>query len=74
MKKKLIVLLAVLIMVFSMSFAVYAEESPEGKPTEKEAEKSPKTGGYDVIYALAGVALLAGVFVISRKQLAALKE
>ena len=74
MKKRLIVLLAVLIMVFSMAAPVFAADSPEGKPTEKESGKSPKTGAYDELYALVGVALLTGVFVVSRKQLKALKN
>ncbi len=74
MKKKLFVLLAVLVMIFSLSCTVSAEVSPEGKPTEETGKKSPKTGEYDALYALVGVALLTGVFVVSRKQLQALKN
>ena len=74
MKKALIVLLTVLIMAMSMSMAVTAAPSKHGTPTDETSKKSPKTGGYDELYALVGIALLTGVLVISRKQLAALKK
>ncbi len=74
MKKKLFVLLAVLIMAFSLCSTVMAEPSKEDKPTEETSKKSPKTGEYDALYALVGVTLLTGVFVVSRKQLQALKN
>ncbi len=74
MKKTLIVLLTILVMAMSFSATAFAKKSPTPEPTEEESKKSPKTGGYDELYALVGIALLTGVLVISRKQLAALKK
>lgn len=74
MKKRVMVMMCTLMMVFGMTQPVMAKVSPEGsKITTDVADKpvtAPKTGeGNAVYYALAAAAVLSGTAVISRKRL-----
>lgn len=78
MKKKLMVLLCAMTLVFGMTVNTMAADSPTGKKdtttsTNKPAT-APKTGESDMlIYGLAGALLLSGTAVVSRKRLEALR-
>lgn len=74
MKKRLMVVMCSLMMVFGMSQNVMAKVSPTGnKITTETADKTPtapKTGeGNAAIYALAAALMFSGTAVISRKRL-----
>lgn len=75
MKKRLMVMMCSLMMVFGMSQCVMADVSPEGEKitteTEDKTSTAPKTGEGDmVIYTIAAAAVLSGTVVVSRKRLA----
>lgn len=74
MKKRLMVMLCTMMLVFGMSANVMAAVSLTGEKDETETtdkeDKAPKTGeGNAVIYAIAAALLCAGSVVVSRKRL-----
>lgn len=73
--KKYMVLLAMLVMLFSVSLTVSAEESPSGETTTEESAPatSPKTGESDIVlysFGAAAVVLAAGAVVIKKREMA----
>lgn len=74
MKKRLMVVMCSLMMVFGMNQNVMAKSSPTGTKVTTEAAdktaKAPKTGeGNAAVYALAAALMLTGSAVVSRKRL-----
>lgn len=80
MKKKLFVLLAAMVLVFSFSVTCFAKESPTAsvlpRETEKDdpgkgggnkSDKSPQTG-VDIAAAFVAVITAAGVVLVSKKK------
>lgn len=78
MKKKLMILLCALTLMFGSAFNVSAAISPSGNKdhteTTDKTEKAPKTGESDLlIYGIAAAMLCTGTAVVSKKRLEALK-
>ncbi|HIZ43527.1 MAG TPA: LPXTG cell wall anchor domain-containing protein [Firmicutes bacterium] len=77
MKKKFLVLVCALVLVFGLSLTAAAEASPSGSQiteTGGGTDKAPATGESNaVIYAAAAAAVLTGTAVIAKKRLEAVR-
>lgn len=78
MKKRLLTLVCAFVLLFGLSVNTLAADSPTGTrdttTTTNKATTSPKTGESDVLfYGIAGVVLLSGAVIVSRKRLEEMK-
>lgn len=79
MKKRLLTLVCAFVLLFGLSVNTLAADSPTGTrdtttTTTNKATTSPKTGESDVVfYGIAGVVLLSGAVIVSRKRLEEMK-
>ena len=74
MKKRLLTFLCGCVLLFGLSVNTLAADSPTGTrdttTTTNKATTSPKTGESDVLfYGIAGVVLLSGAVIVSKKRL-----
>lgn len=78
MKKRLLTFVCAFVLLFGLSVNTLAADSPTGTKdtttTTNKATTSPKTGENDVLfYGIAGVVLLSGAVIVSRKRLEEMK-
>lgn len=78
MKKRLLTFVCAFVLLFGLSVNTLAADSPTGTrdttTTTNKATTSPKTGESDVLfYGIAGVVLLSGAVIVSRKRLEEMK-
>lgn len=78
MKKRLLTFVCACVLLFGLSVNTLAADSPTGTrdttTTTNKATTSPKTGESDVLfYGIAGVVLLSGAVIVSRKRLEEMK-